>query len=529
MNAPNMTRRAMLRGGAVALGLPWLETLAAKAAKAAGTGSTQPVRRYVNMYFPNGTTDRFWLPAAPGPLGTTAASAILEPLAPLNQYLLILNGVGNYSAFGGVHPEPSHGANCAAAFHGYDGRGRTYAADGKTFLPSSGISVDQVIAGQIGSLTRLPSLQVGLSTLDSYCDGCACEQSRSMSWAGTGKPLYKTVNPQAVFDTLVTAGAPPAGQSLTPPNSNMPNPALAQTKALKKSVLDSVIDSATTLRTKLSTSDQARIDQYLTSVRDLEQLVAAPAMQITGATGSCTGQPRPPEAYADMNTPPDYSRETHANLMIQLVTMAFACDLTRTVTFMMDDARSDYVYSHVTMRNFNKPAAGMLSSPGTGTVAGYHGLQHAGPPVSVDGIGNINDGFATIGWWMASKASMLGQALANIKEGAGNVLMDTVIHLGSGMHGSNHDPLNIPLVLIGSGGGVLKQGQYLQLTGNAPAGNTMNPGATAGVRLADVHLTLIQKVFGATSVTSFGSPGGMPLSSGTPVPASTGIIPAILA
>jgi len=94
MNAPNMTRRTMLKGGAVALGLPWLETLAARSAKAAG--ATGPVRRYMWMYFPNGTTDLFWLPATPGPLGTTAPSAILEPLTPLNQYLLVLNGVGNY-------------------------------------------------------------------------------------------------------------------------------------------------------------------------------------------------------------------------------------------------------------------------------------------------------------------------------------------------------------------------------------------------------------------------------------------------
>jgi hypothetical protein len=211
------------------------------------------------------------------------------------------------------------------------------------------------------------------------------------------------------------------------------------------------------------------------------------------------GMPRPPEAYADMNTPPDYSRETHSNLMIQLITMAFACDLTRTITFMVDDSRSDYVYSHVPMRLFNTPAPGTLSSPGTGTCAGYHGLQHAG---------NANDGFATIIWWMASKANQMTQALAGIKEGTGTVMDSTVIHFGSGMHGGNHDGLNLPTVLIGSGGGVLKQNANMSLTGDAPGG---------GARLSNLHLTLIQKVFGSP-VTSFGVPGG-----------STGIIPDILA
>jgi hypothetical protein len=501
----------ILKGGAVALSLPWLETFAPRSARAAGAAA--PIRRYIAMYFCNGTTDLFWLPSTPGPLPTTGgASAILEPLAPSNKYMLVLDGVGNYSSYGYAHAEPSHGTSCGSAWHCTDPR------KGTATNVAGGISVDQVIAAQIGSATPLPSLQVGLSTLDSSCDGPPCAHSRSMSWSGPNMPLYKTVNPQAVFDTLVTAGAPKAGTTTMPVNNNMPNPALAQTRALQKSVLDSVLDSATTLRTKLSTGDQARIDQYMTSVRDLEKLVAAPAMQVTGGGPGmgCTGMPRPPEAYADMNTPPDYSRETHSNLMIQLVTMAFACDLTRTVTFMLDDARSDFVYSHVPMRSFNMPAAGTLSSPqanagtlaspGTNTCAGYHGLQHAG---------NTNDGFATISWWMAYKANQMAQALLALPEGTGTgtVLDSTVIHLGCGMHGGNHDGLHLPIVLIGSGGGVLKQGQFINSWSNPDA-----PGG--GVRLANLHLTLIQKVFGS-SVTSFGVTG--------PMPASTTFIPDILA
>jgi len=223
MNARNVSRRMMLQGGAVALSLPWLETLAPRSAKAAGT---VPVRRYINMYFPNGTTDTFWLPSATGAFGTAGVSPILEPLAPSNKYLSVLNGVGNYSAYGNAHAEPSHGTNCGPSFHCHDSRMAKGFTDA---MPGGGISVDQVIAAQIGSLTKLPSLQVGLSTLDSYCDGSPCAHARSMSWAGPNMPLYKVVNPQAVFDTLVTAGAPTATTGTTPPaNSNMPNPALAQ-------------------------------------------------------------------------------------------------------------------------------------------------------------------------------------------------------------------------------------------------------------------------------------------------------------
>jgi hypothetical protein len=481
----SISRRAVLKGGAVALCLPWLETLDDRPAKAAAV----PLRRYMSMYFPNGTTDNFWLPNNSGTGDAWSVSPLLEPALPSKKNMLVLHGVGNYSAFDATGTvSPSHGSNCAGAWHCYDPR------KAPPNMQGGGVSVDQVIANQIGAQTKLPSLQVGLSTLDSFCDGTPCAHSRSISWSGPEMPLGKIVNPQAVFDRLVSAGAPSApGQAVAP------SPMLAQTRTLQKSVLDAVLDSATSLRAKLSAGDQTRVDQYMTSVRDLEKLVAMPSMQVTGAGASCAGIARPPEAYADMNTPPDYSRETHANIMIQLVTLAFACDVTRTVSFMLDDARSDFVYSHVPMRNFNTPAAGTLSSPGTGTCAGYHGLQHAG---------NNNDGFASITYWNVQKANMMAQALAGIKEGAGTALDNTVIHFGCGMHGGNHDGLNLPIVLFGSAGGVLKQNAYLQLAGDAPGG---------GARLANLHLTLIQKVFGSP-VATFGVTG-----------ASTGTIPDILA
>jgi hypothetical protein len=453
------------------------------------------------MYFPNGSADEWWTKATQGTGSDWQTGAVLEPLLPSRQYLLVLNNVGNYSTTNGYAPS-AHGTNCGGAWHCYDPRKGTASNIG------GGISVDQVIANQIGNLTPLPSLQLGLSTLDSSCDGVPCAHARSMSWSGPNAPMYKEINPQAVFDRLVTAGAPMAGQTATPTAAT--SAALAQTRALQKSVLDSVLDSATNLRTKLSTGDQARVDQFMTSARDLEKLVADPSMAITGAgaMGACMGVPRPPEAYADMNTPPDYSRETHSNLMIQLVTMAFACDLTRTVSFMLDDSRSEYVYSHVPMRLFNTPAAGTLSSPGSGTCTDYHSLQHAG---------DANDGFATIIWWMASKANQMTQALAGLKEGAGTVMDSTVIHFGSGMHGGNHDGRNLPIVLIGSGGGVLKQNANMMLQGDAPGPAGGAAGTTYGARLANLHLTLMQNVFGC-SLTSFGDPG-----------ASTGIIPDILA
>src|SRR5260370_19240504 len=233
MSARNVSRRAILRGaGGIGLCLPWRDALARSRAQAA---AASPVRRYMFMYFPNGS-GTYWLPPAPGAGTAWTLSGILEPLLPSKANMLVLDNVGNYSAYGNAHAEPSHGTNCGPAFHCYESRmskGITDAA------PGAGISVDQVIAQQIGGLTPLPSLQVGLSTIDSSCDGSACAHSHSLSWSGPHIPMYKTVNPQAVFDRLVMAGAPKSGMSgaPTPMNPAMPHPALAPHRALKKRAL----------------------------------------------------------------------------------------------------------------------------------------------------------------------------------------------------------------------------------------------------------------------------------------------------
>jgi hypothetical protein len=183
-----------------------------------------------------------------------------------------------------------------------------------------------------------------------------------------------------------------------------------------------------------------------------------------------------------------YDKQLHANLMTDLTMMALTCDITRVVSYMLDDARSEFVYKFLTQRQFN-PAG---SIPGTGGCDQYHAMQHAG---------ETNNQFATIGWWMAGQASALAQKMAAVSEGAAGSLLDnSVIILASGMHGSSHKGLDIPVAVIGSGGGVLKQDTYL-------------PFATSQ-QIGDLHLTVMQKVFGCKDA-AFG--------------ASTTIIPELLA
>jgi len=455
------SRRTLLQGTGVALALPWLESLAPRPLRAQATART----RYIALYFPNGTA-QFWKPRGEGAAGAWQLSPILEPLAPSKAYLSVLSNVANYSPFGG-HVEPSHSNLGASTW--------TCVSPGGEGKEDNAISTDQVIANKIGAATTLASLQVGLSTLDSSTDGLPGQHSRSMAWKSATEPLYKQVNPQAVFDRL-TSG--PLG-----PGMPVDDSAAMRRRMLKASVLDYVLDNAASVQQKLGTSDRQKLDQYLTSVRALEKRVADSSMQVGAA---CEPLARPDAQYGVGNTPADYNRGSHATLMTDLVVMALQCDITRVVSYMLDDARSDFVYDFMKEREFTDDG----SAPKDNNVGGYHGLQHAG---------DRSNGFATIGWWMAQQANDLAQKLAAIDDGDGaNVLDNTVITFCSGMNGGNHDAGKLPIALIG-GGGKTASGTVLKRDQHFAFGTEQ--------ALADVHLTVLNHCFGC-DLDKFGASEG---------------------
>jgi hypothetical protein len=340
------------------------------------------------------------------------------------------------------------------------------------------------LAQALAGTTPIGSLQTGLSTLDSFCDGTPCACSRSISWATPTAPLYKVVNPQTVFDQLMSAMGTDAG------------PAAPQTA--DKSVLDYVLGHATSVQQRLSRSDRARMDQYMTSVRSLETSIRTQTM-------ACSLGPRPPEAYEDMNVPPDYNRDVHANIMIDLMVLAMQCDLTRVISHMMDDARTDFVYSFLNLRTFTATGSTLTGTPLLGT--GY-GLNQAG---------ENNDGFATINYWFVEKLVVLCQKMMAIDEGpSGNLLDQSVVWFASNYHGTNNDALNIPCIYAGSGGGRLKVDQHVDFATTARGSE----------ELANVYLTFLQRVFDLP-VATFGR--GIPLyPSGDAPPPGTTVVPEIL-
>jgi hypothetical protein len=462
------TRRTFLRGAGVAIALPWLESLSMRRAHGEATLGR---RRFVSMNFPNGVS-LFWKPQGAGSGDDWQLSPILEPLAPLKKQTTVLSNVGNYSPWGG-HVEPSHATNYGGFL--------TCIKPSGPMSANRGISVDQVIANSIGAATPLPSLQVGLSTLDSYTDGLPAAHSRSVSWAAADQPLFKLVDPQQVFDKLFNVKATPR----------------PDTSAADKSILDQVLGQAQALQPALSRSDRARVDEFLTSVREVEQNVAAQAVPM-----ACQYGTRPAESYTVGNVPADYNRDTHANIMIDLVTLALQCDLTRVVTFMLDDARSDFVYSFLSQRTFTSTGSTPVVPPMP--VAGLHGLSAAG---------DSNSGWATINYWFVQKLALFCQKLQGIQEGlAGSILDQSLVWFGTEMHGGNHDGLDLPVLYVGGAGGRLVVDRHIDF---ASRPRQMED-------LANVYLTFLNKVFDV-GAPSFG------VGQGAFVNAGRDIVPEIVA
>jgi uncharacterized protein DUF1552 len=455
-----LTRRHILRGAGVALALPWLESLAPRRAR----GQTSAPRiRFVPIYFPMGTAS-FWTPQGTGVGDAWQLSPILQPLLPVKSQVTVLSHVDN-TAYGAANFVPLY---------------NTYPRETSSFLtcvpahgmpPQNGISVDQVIANGItGAPPPLRSLQLGLSPLASYSADLPAGFSRSISWSSATTPLSRQIDPQSIFNLLVSAS--PGGLAVS-------DPAFIERKTAQTSVLDFVLGDAASVQTRLGRTDRLRLEQFMTSVRDLEQRV-----QAVPPPAGC-GTLQVPWPTVDTSS----EHDAHANVMIDLMVMALACDVTRVISLMLDDARSGYVYDFLPLRAFNE--AGSMPNPG---VVG--GGTNDYREVSSD-VGLTND-YATTNWWFVSKLAALCGKLAALPEDDGRSVLDnSVVWFGSGVdNGQDLSFFNLPLLYVGDGGGVLKVGAHLDFASDR--------------RLSDVYLTFMQKVFGLADASFADSQGIVP-------------------
>jgi hypothetical protein len=477
MNRFVSSRRTFLRGAGVAITLPWLESLAPRAARAQALVK----RRYMPIFLPNGAAEA-WKPATVGSGAAWQLSGVLQPLEALKSKVTIISGLENGTAFnanGGSSVEPSHGRQPGAWLTCID-PGVVRAQLGVT--EANNISLDQTMAktASVNGGTPVKSLQVGLSTWYSYCDGHPCSNSRTVSWSEAGKPMYKSVDPLEVFNKLVGVSGGGGGSDAE----------MMKRATLNKSVLDAVRENSARTQLKLGAADKSRLDQFLTHVRAVETKATQLSMGM-GGLASCTPIARPTMAQvlpdkAKQNTA-TYNKGDHADVMNDLIVMAFQCDATRIITYMLEDERSEFAYSHVPRRTFT--ATG--SAAGTGNCGEYHNNgQH----------GEQNE-FATITWWNVGKVAALCAKLDAIKEGDKSILDNSVIMFGGAMHGSNHACNELPIAMIGGGGGKLKTDQHIVLQNRW---------------LRDLHTTVMKDVFGMSGagVDDFGiSRAGKPAMS----------------
>jgi len=414
---PVLTRRHVLRGAGVALALPWLESLAP--ARAPGVAPAPPLR-FLFVMTPNGAQMDRWTPAEEGTLAELPPT--LEPLAPWREHVLVLSGLAHDGAR--AHGDgPGDHARAAAAFLTGAHPRKTAGSD-----LSVGVSIDQLLAAEIGSRTRLRSLELGTQAgrLGGQCDsGYACAYSSNISWRGPGTPAAKEIDPRLVFERLFGDGPP--GESAA---------ARAERLERRRSLLDSVREDTRALGPRLSSADRRRLEEYLAGVRELERRIQAAE---EGRTLAPEGARRPdaiPEAFAE-----------HARLLEDLVALAFASDTTRVATLMLANEGSNRSYPELEVPE------------------GHHELSHhGGDPAKRAKV-------ATIDRHHVELVAHLVERLAQLPQGEGTLLDHTLILYGSAIgDGNRHNHDDLPLLLLGRGGGV-RAGRHLRFPGETPCAN----------------------------------------------------------
>ncbi len=302
-----LSRRLLLGGGASLLGLPFLESIVPRAARAQAAAA--PIR-LIYFYVPNGLDMATFRPTSPG--ADYTLPPMLASLAPLKSEFSVVTGLEN------VNARPDMVGDHASGTSGFI---TCIHANKSETEVSLGVSADQVAAQKLGSATILPSLQLGLEgggTAGGCDSGYSCAYSRNVSWADAKTPLPKIISPKQAFDRLFEGYDPNASVAEA-----------EKRRAYEKSVIDSVLGDVSALQPKLGATDQKKLDQYLTGVRELEKQVVG----LDSAAHCTVGEPPPGNdglAYPD-----------HLKAMIDVVALALACDRTRIVTLMIGNAGSN--------------------------------------------------------------------------------------------------------------------------------------------------------------------------------------------
>ncbi len=415
----SLSRRTVIRGLGAGIALPWLEAMGPLTAWA--DGATKPEQAAPNrmafLYVPNGKNMADWTPASEGT--SYELPHILKPLEAVRSKFSVLTGLTADKARAHGDGGGDHARALGAFLTGAQPR-KTDGTDIK-----AGTSVDQVAAARIGDKTRLPSLEIGTEAgaMAGNCDsGYSCVYSSTMAWRSATQPLPKEVNPKLVFERLF---------------SSVPDADRIKRDVRRKSVLDFVREDSKDLSGKLGVNDVRKLDEYFSSVRDIELRIERAAKLPPAKT---------PEGPKPTGIPGDF--QEHIRLMCDLLVLAFQTDSTRVSTFVLANEGSNKPYPFI-----NVPE-------------GHHDLSHHGNDEAKKG--KIRD----INTFHVKQLAYLLEKLDSVKEGDGTLLDHCMIVYGSGnSDGNAHNHDNLPLVLAGGGCGTLKPGRHVIYPKETPLNN----------------------------------------------------------
>jgi hypothetical protein len=419
-----ISRRTMLKTLGAAVPLPLLDAMV-PAMTAVRHTPAAPKIRFGTVYVPNGVIPAQWFPVGEG--ASFEFSPSLLPLEPFRDRLLVLSGLDS-------EPPPPPGERQFNNHADASTRFLTSVTPSRTLR--AGVSIDQIAAGVLGEDTPMRSMELALESVDSgtSCDfGRSCVYTGTIAWAGTTAPLPMEHDPSAAFVRLFGDG-------------DLSDAGARRARMQRRgSLLDSLLDEVASLRATLATADRARVAGYLDAVRDVERRI----QKTIEHNAELPAFDRPagvPESFAE-----------HARLMFDLQLLAYQGDVTRVTTFMIGREFSGRTYPEIGVPDAHHPIS-----------------HHQRDPVRMEKCAKVNH-------YHVSLFSEYVEKLRTTPDGDGSLLDHTVILYGAGMNeGNGHIPRNLPLLLVGGGGGTLRSGRHIRYD--------------AGTPLANMQLSLLDKL-----------------------------------
>lgn len=441
------SRRGFLRGLGATLSLPLLDSLTLGVARAAWTEETpgMPPLRLAFAYVPNGIHMPHWTPGYEGAL--TELPPVLQPLAPFKRQMLVLTGLTHDKGRPNGDGPGDHARAAASWLTG----SQALKSEGSQIR--AGVSADQLAASVVGRYTRLPSLEIGAEPgrQAGKCDsGYSCAYSNNISWRNDSTAMAKEINPRAVFERMFGGGTDrekAEGQ--------------ARRARYQRSILDFVMEDAQALSRRVSGNDRHKLDEYLTAVREIEQRVERAEREALSRPAGV------PDIDLPQGVPASY--EEHLRLLADMLVVAFQTDTTRVATFMFANEGSNKAY------------------PFIGVKDGHHTLSH-----------HENDHdkqmrISQINQFHTRQLAYLVEKLSQITEGSGTLLDQCLLVYGSSISdGNRHNHDDLPVAVIGGGGGTLLSGRHVRYPQETP--------------MCNLYLSLLERM-GVTE-TSFGDSTG---------------------